>query len=109
MNLELNGKVAIVTGASRGIGLTIEETVAAEGARLVLAARRKAALEAVARQCGGDALVVDIDLRLPEAPQHLVEAAVAHFGRLDILVNNAGATKRGDFLALSEEDWQDGF
>jgi 3-oxoacyl-[acyl-carrier protein] reductase len=109
MNLELAGKVAIVTGASRGIGRAIAETLAAEGARLVLAARNKPALEDVARRCGGDVLVVEADLRQPEAPLQLIEATVARFGRLDILVNNAGATKRGDFLALSEDDWQDGF
>ena len=50
-----------------------------------------------------------VDLREPEAPAAVVAAAVAHFGRLDLLVNNAGATKRGDFLTLSEPDWEDGF
>lgn len=109
MNLELNGKVAIVTGASRGIGRAIAGTLAAEGVQLVLAARSKDALEEAARNCGSETLVVETDLRLPDAPQQLIEAAVARFGRLDILVNNAGATKRGDFLTLSEEDWQDGF
>jgi 3-oxoacyl-[acyl-carrier protein] reductase len=53
--------------------------------------------------------VVATDLRDPEAPDDLVSRVVAHFGRLDILVNNAGATQRGDFLALSDEAWADGF
>jgi 3-oxoacyl-[acyl-carrier protein] reductase len=108
MDLQLSDKVAIVTGASRGIGRAIAETLAAEGARVAIAARSRERLEEVGRAIGG-ALVVATDLRDPEAPDDLVSRVVAHFGRLDILVNNAGATQRGDFLALSDEAWADGF
>jgi len=109
MDLELAGRVGIVTGANRGIGRAIAETLAAEGMRLVLAARDQARLDEVARALPGEALVHAADLRDPAAPAALVAAAVARFGRLDLLVNNAGATKRGDFLALTDADWDDGF
>jgi 3-oxoacyl-[acyl-carrier protein] reductase len=109
MNLELAGKVGIVTGASRGIGRAIAQTLAAEGMRLVLAARSGDQLEALAAALLSECLAQAVDLREPQAPATLVEAAVARFGRLDLLVNNAGATRRGDFLALSDDDWQDGF
>jgi 3-oxoacyl-[acyl-carrier protein] reductase len=109
MDLQLTGKVAVVTGASRGIGRAIAETLAAEGARLVLVARTRETLEPVVRACGGETLAYPGDLREPAVPAALVAAAVEKFGRIDILVNNAGATKRGDFLALGDEDWRDGF
>jgi 3-oxoacyl-[acyl-carrier protein] reductase len=109
MELELGGKVAIVTGASRGIGRAIAAELSTEGARVVLAARSQAELESLAASLPNDALVHAADLRDPEAPAALVAAAVAHFGRVDALVNNAGATVRGDFLELSDAQWQDGF
>jgi NAD(P)-dependent dehydrogenase (short-subunit alcohol dehydrogenase family) len=109
MNLQLSGKVAIVTGASRGIGRAIAEVLAAEGMRLVLAARSLDQLEALAVSLGSDCLVQPADLREPDAPAALVAAAVERYSRLDLLVNNAGATKRGDFLSLPEADWSDGF
>jgi NAD(P)-dependent dehydrogenase (short-subunit alcohol dehydrogenase family) len=109
MNLHLNGKVAVVTGASRGIGRSIALVLAAEGVRLVLVARSKDQLEDVAASCPVDTLVQVADLRDPEAPAAVVAAGVAHFGQIDLLVNNAGATKRGDFLALPDADWSDGF
>lgn len=109
MDLKLKDKVVVVTGASRGIGRAIAETLAAEGSKLVLVARTREKLEAVAKVCATESLVVAMDLRDADAPQKMIEAAIAKFGRLDVLVNNAGATKRGDFLKLSESDWQDGF
>lgn len=102
MDLQLRGKVAIVTGASRGIGRAIAETLSAEGMKLVLAAR-------TACPELPDSVAMTLDLREPEAPAALIGKAVAHFGRLDLLVNNAGATQRGDFLKLSDETWHDGF
>src|SRR3954470_16971116 len=109
MDLDLSGKVAIVTGASRGIGRAIALTLAGEGMRVVLAARSGDLLERVAAECGTECLAHPADLRDPAAPAALVAAAVARFGRLDVLVNNAGATPRGDFLALTDADWADGF
>ncbi|MGE5201021.1 MAG: SDR family NAD(P)-dependent oxidoreductase [Acidobacteriota bacterium] len=105
----LEGKVAAVTGASRGIGAEIASELAREGARVMLAARSADALRERAAEIGERAAVHVSDLREPAAPAALAAAAMARFGRIDIVVANAGATKRGDFLALSDEDWQDGF
>jgi 3-oxoacyl-[acyl-carrier protein] reductase len=109
MDLHLTGKVGIVTGASRGIGRAIAEALAAEGMRLALAARSGDRLAELAAALPTDCLVKAVDLSLPDAPAAVVAAAVGHFGQLDVLVNNAGATKRGDFLALTDADWADGF
>ena len=109
MELELKDRVAIVTGASRGIGRAIAETLAAEGMKLALAARTPSGLEETARRCATETLILPLDLRQAEAPAALAAAAVERFGRLDLLVNNAGATRRGDFFELTDADWQDGF
>lgn len=109
MDLGLRNKVAIVTGASRGIGRAIAEVLAAEGAKLVLAARDEAALVALAVSLPTENLVFAADLRAAEAPAQLIAATVERFGRIDLLVNNAGATTRGDFLQLTDDDWRDGF
>lgn len=109
MDLQLNGQVAVVTGASRGIGLAIAQALAAEGMRLVLAARSGEALRALTASLPVECLAHPCDLCEPGAPEALIATAVSHFGRIDLLVNNAGATRRGDFLALDDEDWQDGF
>jgi 3-oxoacyl-[acyl-carrier protein] reductase len=109
MDFGLASKVAIVTGASRGIGRAISQVLSAEGMRVVLAARSEPALRELAGALPGEALVQACDLRDPDAPAALVAAAQDRFGRLDALVNNAGATVRGDFLELSDAQWQDGF
>jgi 3-oxoacyl-[acyl-carrier protein] reductase len=109
MDLQLSGKVAIVTGASRGIGRAIAGTLADEGMRLVLAARTRQQLDALAAELATPCLVFPVDLREPDTPGALVAATIDHFGQLDLLVNNAGATTRGDFLALGDQDWHDGF
>lgn len=105
----LEGKAAIVTGASRGIGRAIALRLAEEGARVLLVARDENALNEVARMAGPNARVLARDLRKPESAADAIDTAVREFGVLDILVNNAGATKRGEFESLTEEDWQDGF
>jgi NAD(P)-dependent dehydrogenase (short-subunit alcohol dehydrogenase family) len=108
----LDGKVAIVTGASRGIGRAIAEHLASEGARVVLIARDKSLLEdaiAEIRARGGTAECLSLDLRDEAAAEEAVAFALGQYGDLDILVNNAGATKRGAFLELPDADWQDGF
>ena len=109
MNLDLVDKVAIVTGASRGIGRAIARALADEGMRVVLAARTLVELEELAAELPTESLVAAIDLREADAPQRLVAATIARFGQLDALVNNAGATQRGDFHALTDADWKDGF
>lgn len=109
MDLQLQGKVGIVTGASRGIGRAIAEVLSAEGVRLALVARSRELLEELAASLPGESLVLAKDLREAEAPAEVVAATIKRFGGLDLLVNNAGATKRGDFLSLPDEDWEDGF
>ncbi|NMW19988.1 MAG: SDR family oxidoreductase [Chlorobiaceae bacterium] len=109
MHLQLNDKVAIITGASRGIGRSIAHILAAEGMRLVLVARSHDQLNNVAELSPVETLVVATDLRDPDAPGAVVAAAMERFGQIDLLVNNAGATKRGAFLALPDTDWMDGF
>lgn len=109
MDLQLNNKVGIITGASRGIGRAIAETLAAEGMQLTLAARSREALDELSKSFPNAVLVQAVDLRDPAVPEAVVAATVARFGRLDLLVNNAGATTRGDFLTLTEAEWQDGF
>jgi NAD(P)-dependent dehydrogenase (short-subunit alcohol dehydrogenase family) len=114
VDLNLDGKVALVTGGSRGIGAAIAQELAREGAQLCLAARDRARLDEVAASIASISgnnrtAVLACDLREPAAAKDTVDAAVNAFGRLDILVNNAGATKRADFFTLTEEDWQDGF
>jgi len=109
MDLNLRGKVAIVTGASRGIGRAIAQLLFDEGMRVTLAARTRDQLISLAAPMGNACLVQAVDLTSPEAPAGVVDATIARFGRLDVLVNNAGATKRGDFLTLPDADWDDGF
>lgn len=113
METRIENKVAIVTGASRGIGRAIAEVMAGEGAQLVLVARDGDALKdvagAITARGGREPLTLVEDLKQQPAAARAVEAAVGKFGRLDILVNNAGATARGDFLKLTDEDALDGF
>src|SRR5512144_733074 len=112
MELGLQGKVALVTGSSRGIGRGIALTLAAEGCDLLLTGRDQPALADVAQAIRGKgrrAAVSALDLRTASAPATLVAAARREFGGLDILVNNAGTTKRGDFFALTDADWEDGY
>ena len=106
------GRTSVVTGASRGIGRGIALRLGAEGSRVVLCARDQSALEEVAgaiRSKGGVAEAIALDLRAPDAGGRVVDFAVSRFGRIDVVVNNAGATKRGEFLELTDEDFADGF
>ncbi len=112
MDLELAGKVALVTGASQGIGHAIAERLANEGMFVAISARNESRLRELASSIetgGGRVLVYPADLSLGHTPAGFVAAAMQQFGRIDVVVNNAGATKRGDFLALTEQDWADGF
>jgi 3-oxoacyl-[acyl-carrier protein] reductase len=108
----LSGKVAIITGASKGIGRAIALRLAREGAQTVLCARDNAALQREVldiASAGGAAASIALDLSQPENPARLAEFAMTRFGRIDIVVNNAGATKRGEFEQLTEADWAEGF
>jgi NAD(P)-dependent dehydrogenase (short-subunit alcohol dehydrogenase family) len=112
MELGLKGKIALVTGSSRGIGRGIAHALAAEGSDVMLTGRDTAALEEAAaaiRKLGRRTAFAVVDLREKDAPAKLIEQTTREFGHLDILVNNAGATKRGDFLKLTDADWEDGY
>jgi 3-oxoacyl-[acyl-carrier protein] reductase len=99
MHEDLRGKAALVSGASKGIGRAIAERLVSEGMQVLGLARSGCDVPGAAGFAG--------DLRDPATPAAAVADAVARFGRLDLLVNSAGATRRGDFLALTDEDWAD--
>lgn len=106
MSNHLTGKVAIVTGSTKGIGLAIAERMVNEGARVVISARTTAEVEQVASRLGENALGVPCDVADPTACTALVAAAVDHFGQLDILVNNAGLGIFKSLSQMSVEEWQ---
>lgn len=104
----LEGKVAIVTGASRGIGRAIALHLASLGAKVVVSARNAELLADLAdriRQAGGEVHTVCGDIALSADADRLIDEAVATFGRVDILVNNAGITRDGLLLRMKDEDW----
>src|SRR2546422_497106 len=110
MELGLHGKVAIVTGASQGIGKAIAEELAAEGVHLALGARRAAVLTAVAQtiqhRTDVQVLPVAVDLSTLEGVRTLTRETLERFGTVDIVVNNAGAIRPGSLLTKPDEEWQ---
>jgi len=113
MELGLKGKTALVGGASRGLGLAIAETLAAEGANLVICSRdRKAiddAAEAIATDACAEVLPVAADLSRAEDIEKLLQSATRTFGSIDILVHNTGGPPAGDFFDHDEASWQAAF
>jgi NAD(P)-dependent dehydrogenase (short-subunit alcohol dehydrogenase family) len=106
MDLHLTGKTAVVTGASKGIGLAITQALAGEGVNVVAGARDTTG---ELTDLAGRTTVrpVQVDLSTPDGPDRLVAAAVAAFGGVDILVNNVGAVqpRTGGFLSVTDDDW----
>jgi NAD(P)-dependent dehydrogenase (short-subunit alcohol dehydrogenase family) len=104
------GKVALVTGGSAGLGKAIARAFVHRGAKVVIAARGQAALDAAAeelRRDGGDVLPVAADVTSDEQVQSLVADTVAHYGRLDVLVNNAGRSGRRAILDASPDEFRE--
>ena len=105
-NFDLTGKVALVTGASRGIGLAIAETYAAAGAKVVLSSRKQEGLAKAAdqiRDSGGEALPLAAHTGSSEAVQALVDRVVDTWGGIDIMVNNAATNPHFGHVLTAEE------
>jgi NAD(P)-dependent dehydrogenase (short-subunit alcohol dehydrogenase family) len=112
MQGEFAGKIAVITGSSRGIGRGIAEGFARAGAQCVLVASSEVNLAKAAAdlaKAGKGPLTVQADLRRPVDCERVFQTVKDRLGRTDILVNSAGATRAGNFLDLGEEAWQDGF
>ena len=113
MDLGLEGKVALVAGASRGIGAAIATALGREGCRLVVCARGgerlQGAAAAIARETGTEVLAVAEDVTATGSGERLVAAARERFGRLDLVVHNAGGNRRGALVETTDEAWREIF
>lgn len=109
MDLQLNDKTALVTGASMGIGRAIAKGLAQEGARVAIAARRRELLDALANEIiaagGAKPAIIEIDVMPEGAPKRLADAARAALGHVDILINSAGGSKPAIGVDAPEEAW----
>lgn len=104
----LSDKVAIVTGASRGIGRLIAVALAGQGAKVVVSARNLEALQNLTAEIqtqGGEALAVVADVAIEDDANNLIKQAVAAYGKVNILINNAGITRDGLLLRMKDADW----
>jgi 3-oxoacyl-[acyl-carrier protein] reductase len=104
MDLGLEGKVCVVTGASRGIGLATARKLCAEGARVLFVARSADAVQRAADGCGGEWLAVDVTA--PDAADRVIATCAEQMGGIDVLVNNAGTSFARPLDDLSDADWQ---
>lgn len=110
--LNLKGKVAVVTGASSGLGRDAALAYAKEGANVALLARRKEKIDSLAKEIealGVEALAVKCDVTKEEEVKTAIEAVINKFGTIDILLNNAGVAIRGTVEELTQEDWDKSF
>jgi 3-oxoacyl-[acyl-carrier protein] reductase len=106
--MRLKDRVAVVTGAARGIGRAVAWIFAGEGAKIVLVDLEKAGIEALqeeVRKRGGEALAVPCDVSKASEVKEMIEKVLRIFSRIDILVNNAGIIRRGTIESVTEEDW----
>ncbi len=107
---DLNGKVALVTGGSRGLGLALSRELLARGAKVAICARNEVELEAARQELaakGGDVLAVPCDVTLPQDVSQLVQRVRERFGQIDVLVNNAGAIEVGPMPTMTGEDFEE--
>ncbi|HUQ18514.1 MAG TPA: 3-oxoacyl-[acyl-carrier-protein] reductase [Gemmatimonadaceae bacterium] len=105
MKIDLTGKVALVTGSTRGIGRTIAATLSECGARVAIVGREQEKSDAVARELGGESKAFACDVTNTGQVSELVSAVESQFGSLDILVNNAGLTRDNVVMRLKDDDW----
>ncbi|WP_176059652.1 SDR family NAD(P)-dependent oxidoreductase [Paraburkholderia sp. BCC1876] len=107
----MSTKVAIVTGASQGIGRSTAIRLARDFPSIVLVARNREKLEETAvevKHAGAEALVLDVDLSIPDAARNVVDQTLARFGRIDAVLNIAGAVPQIDVLDMTDEQWDSG-
>src|SRR5262245_9386199 len=113
MDLGLKGKVALVAGASQGMGRAAALGFAREGAKVAICARGESALNEAAamirKQTGGEVLSMVADMSKPEDIKKFVNDSAAHFGRVDVIVNNAGGPPPGEFMKFTDEDWNQAY
>ena len=106
MDLQISGKTALVTGASAGIGRAIAKSLAGEGVRLAVVARRRGLLETLQTEIGAKLVIIECDFMKEDAPQTIAIAALAGLGAVDILVNNAGGSRKFK-LDTDEAQWNE--
>ncbi|TCN27704.1 SDR family oxidoreductase [Mesobacillus foraminis] len=111
MNLQLEGKTAVVAASSQGLGLAIAKELIDEGANVLLSGRHEAKLKQAVNQLGGPgkAAYKQTDLTRPADIEQLIDEAIEKFGSIDILVNNAGGPPAGTFETISDEEWKHAF
>lgn len=107
MDLGLKDRVAVITGASYGLGQAMAQRLVKEGARVVICARGEEQLNRTAQALGPNALAIQADVSKAADITQLFDSTVKHFGKLDILVNNAGWYHLSQGLDLSDKEWQD--
>lgn len=110
MDLQLKGKIALITGGSRGIGFAAARALAGEGALIALAARDEDRLRKARQELSGigaEIMTIPSDLTRTGDEIRIMDAVIAKFGRVDILVNSAGAAQGGVFWKLSDQEWQE--
>ncbi|HYA27902.1 MAG TPA: SDR family oxidoreductase [Acidobacteriota bacterium] len=113
MELGLNGKVALVAGASQGMGKAAALGFAREGAKVAICARGEAALNQAAdlirKESGSEVWAIVADMSKPDDIKKFVNESAKHFGRVDVIVNNAGGPPPGEFMKFTDDDWNNAF
>jgi 3-oxoacyl-[acyl-carrier protein] reductase len=107
MDLGLKGKVAMVAGASRGLGFAVARALAAEGAQVSIASRDESAITAAASQIGGHVLAAAVDVKSGAAIQQWTERTIQQFGGVDLLFTNSGGPPAGEALSFDDAAWQE--